>query len=154
MTSPSFEVYGRPNCGWCDKAKELLTEKGLSFQYHSTDDFETLNRLKTLVPGVKTVPQIFQNGTLIGGYEDLINHMTFDDDDEVMNQLSNGIKRITFTKLDKTIRTMRATRDMAIIGEYDQNAGANGQINVYDVDGKGWKSFRIENLISLEADAA
>lgn len=36
---------------------------------------EVLDQLRELVPGAKTVPQIFIDGTYIGGYTDLVDHL-------------------------------------------------------------------------------
>ena len=63
-------IYTAPECPYCSAAKELLRGKGLSLReidVSDEDDFEELVK-KT---GWKTVPQIFINGKLIGGFREL-----------------------------------------------------------------------------------
>ena len=69
-----FEVYGRNNCVWCDRAKALLDEKSLPYRYYNIEEDENdLIDFKILFPGKKTVPQIMTGSLYIGGYEDLNN---------------------------------------------------------------------------------
>jgi glutaredoxin len=78
-----FEIYGRNNCVWCDRAKELLTSYGLEFEYANIEESEAARaEFKRLWPTARTVPQIIEwsDGdtivlpvwTHIGGYEDLV----------------------------------------------------------------------------------
>lgn len=67
-----YKVYGRPNCGYCEKAKTLLSIKGLQFTYIDVlEKPENLTEMKRLVPNAKTVPQIFLDDTHIGGFTEL-----------------------------------------------------------------------------------
>lgn len=72
-----FEIYGRNNCVWCDRAKALLDEKGLTYKYMNIEENENyLEAFKENFPGAKTVPQIikldwYDVDEWIGGYEDL-----------------------------------------------------------------------------------
>jgi glutaredoxin 3 len=66
-----IEIYTKNYCPYCHRAKELLDIKGVPFvEYDITDDpgkeTEMLQR-----SGRKTVPEIFIDGTLIGGCDDL-----------------------------------------------------------------------------------
>ena len=70
-----YMIYGITRCPSCDKAKALLTEKGLEFEFINLDlnpeHFHVIQELGTI-----TVPQIFDGtGEHICGYEDL--HKTF-----------------------------------------------------------------------------
>lgn len=72
-----FEVYGRNNCVWCERAKALLNEKGLPFAYYNIEeDSKALHEFKFIFRGAKTVPQIcigmYDEVEVIGGYEDLV----------------------------------------------------------------------------------
>lgn len=67
-----FEVITAGKCPFCDKAKALLTEKGLNF---------TETRLTTpgekhafVQAGFSTVPQIYKNNVLIGGHAELVKY--------------------------------------------------------------------------------
>lgn len=65
-------IYGKSDCIWCDRAKDLCTEYNLEYEYKSIQVEEYLTELRDLVPTVKTVPQIFWYGRHIGGYNDLV----------------------------------------------------------------------------------
>lgn len=64
-------IYGHDRCGWCKKAKKLASDYGLPHVWKDTDTAEILNTLKTILPDVKSVPQIWWHDRYIGGYEDL-----------------------------------------------------------------------------------
>ena len=60
------------NCPYCVKAKGLLTQRGVSFETVMIDDWSDEqwdNLVKT--SGMKTVPQVYVDGQLIGGYTQL-----------------------------------------------------------------------------------
>ncbi|MEM9708329.1 MAG: glutaredoxin 3 [Pseudomonadota bacterium] len=66
------EIYTSPLCGFCHAAKRLLTVKGVSFteidlSQHPEKRAEMLQRAM----GRHTVPQIFIDGTHVGGSDDL-----------------------------------------------------------------------------------
>jgi glutaredoxin len=64
------EIFGKPNCPWCDRALALAAEHKLPVNYRDfTKEAGALAELKRRVPGVKTVPQIFTSDRYIGGYE-------------------------------------------------------------------------------------
>ena len=65
-------VYSMLNCPYCVKAKGLLTQRGVSFETVMIDDWsddQWDNLVKT--SGMKTVPQVYLDGQLIGGYTQL-----------------------------------------------------------------------------------
>jgi glutaredoxin 3 len=66
-------IYSTPVCPYCDRAKRFLTQKGASF---TNIDITTAPHLRDEMMaksgGRKTVPQIFINGTHIGGCDDLM----------------------------------------------------------------------------------
>lgn len=66
-----FYLIVGDKCQWCDKAKELLNEKGLGFTAHSYKEHDMILPLM-IKADLRTVPQIWkQGGDYIGGYEDL-----------------------------------------------------------------------------------
>lgn len=70
MSQP-VQVYSKSNCPYCVLAKNLLAEKGVTFQEINLDGKEReLRELKERT-GLRTVPQIFIGEKLIGGYQDL-----------------------------------------------------------------------------------
>ena len=67
-----IKIYTKSYCPSCDLAKEILKNKGASFQEVLMDDKP--EEMKQLVEQtqMKTVPQIFINGHLIGGCSDMM----------------------------------------------------------------------------------
>lgn len=67
-----IKIYSKPNCPWCVKAKELMNSLGLKYHEFVLDVDYTRDELRELIGENKplTVPQIFVNMNLIGGYED------------------------------------------------------------------------------------
>jgi glutaredoxin len=66
-----IEVYGKPDCVWCEKAKSLLESRNIPFNYFSVGEDVDLELIKEKFPGVKSVPIITVDGFRIGGYESL-----------------------------------------------------------------------------------
>ena len=61
------EIITDEFCKWCDKAKELMQNRNILYtELQLEDSFETMKKYN-----LKTVPQIFVDGNLIGGYTDL-----------------------------------------------------------------------------------
>ena len=69
----TIKMYKKNPCPFCDRAKSLLDEKGLKYEVVDlTNNIVELEALKAKT-GWKTVPMIFINNELIGGYTDLKN---------------------------------------------------------------------------------
>ena len=65
------EIFGKPDCIHCEKAKFLCKQKGISYSYQELGkDFETGLMLEKF-PGAKTFPQVVVDGQHLGGYDDL-----------------------------------------------------------------------------------
>ena len=65
------EIFGKPDCIHCEKAKFLCKQKGIDYSYQELGkDFE-MGLMLEKFPGAKTFPQIIVNGKHIGGYDDL-----------------------------------------------------------------------------------
>lgn len=76
----SFIVYSKPGCGFCDKAKDLLSSKNLEYSELILDvgqvkddskTYVTVEQLLKKVPNARTVPQIFHGEKYIGDYDAL-----------------------------------------------------------------------------------
>lgn len=67
----NFTIYSRPACPWCDKAADLIAQRG--FTYDWADYYDLVDTWDTVTLGSMpaTVPQIFCEGEYIGGYESL-----------------------------------------------------------------------------------
>lgn len=71
MASP-VRIYTTNYCGFCVRAKELLTRKGVDFEeIDVTSDDALRARLVEMSGGQRTVPQIWIGDTHVGGYTDL-----------------------------------------------------------------------------------
>ena len=67
-----IEVYTTKYCPYCTRAKALLRSKGVEFdEIDVTDDPELRMRMVELSGGRRTVPEIFINGEIIGGCDEL-----------------------------------------------------------------------------------
>jgi glutaredoxin len=64
-------VWSKYHCPYCDQAKALLTQKGIQFEEKKIGDGYTKEELLEAVPTARTVPQIFLDGKLIGGFTEL-----------------------------------------------------------------------------------
>lgn len=70
--SPTVTVYTTRYCPYCDAAKKLLNQRGIPFVEVrlSEDDDQAWDELSAR-SGMQTVPQIFADEKLIGGYREL-----------------------------------------------------------------------------------
>ena len=68
-----------PDCQWCDKAKELLEEKGMKYSVINSDK----KFFGVLMKETKStqVPQIIVNGEFVGDYHNLVEHLKKDEDE-------------------------------------------------------------------------
>ena len=65
-----YIILGKPDCPFCDKARELLDSKGLMYMYVDVKNPSNDSYLSFLKEnGIRTVPQVFE--LLPGGYENL-----------------------------------------------------------------------------------
>lgn len=64
-------VWSKNNCPFCDRAKALLTLKGIEFEERKIGEGYSKEDLLEAVPNARTVPQIFLNEKLIGGFVEL-----------------------------------------------------------------------------------
>lgn len=69
-----FVIYGKSNCRYCDRAKELLSKKEIEFEYNDLNTEEKIEQFKSENPGVRTVPYILKDGSVIGGYTELVEY--------------------------------------------------------------------------------
>ncbi len=64
-------VWSKYHCPYCDQAKALLKQKGIIFEERKIGDGFSKEDLLESVPGARTVPQIFLDDKLIGGFMEL-----------------------------------------------------------------------------------
>ena len=68
-------VWSKYNCPYCDQAKALLTQRGIKYEERKIGDGYTREELLEADPNARTVPQIFINNQLIGGFTELRRHI-------------------------------------------------------------------------------
>lgn len=68
----NVEIYTKAFCGYCARAKALLDSKGVTFtEYDITMGGPGRVEMLQRAHGASTVPQIFIDGTHVGGSDDL-----------------------------------------------------------------------------------
>lgn len=66
------EIYISPFCGYCSRAKRLLSSKGVEFtEYDVLADSSLRDEMQKRAPGSYTVPQVFIDGVPVGGSDDI-----------------------------------------------------------------------------------
>lgn len=68
-------VWSKYHCPYCDQAKALLTRHDIEFEEKKIGDGYTKEELLEAVPTARTVPQIFLDDKLIGGFTELKQHL-------------------------------------------------------------------------------
>ena len=76
-----IEIYGKPQCPFCDRAKALCEQKGYEYTYKQLDEDFTREELFERFPSARTFPQITAHGEYLGGYTEF-------------EQWSNGLRRV------------------------------------------------------------
>jgi glutaredoxin 3 len=67
----NIEIYSKPTCPFCVKAKKLLKRYKLPFHEYDVNIPKYRHDMIKRTNNAKTVPQIFINSKLIGGYDHL-----------------------------------------------------------------------------------
>jgi len=76
-----YTIYATHKCSYCNAAQNLLTQQGKDYNVKYIDTSkEVFEEMQALVPGAKTVPQIFLNEgdgfhQHIGGHDDLVTYL-------------------------------------------------------------------------------
>jgi glutaredoxin 3 len=69
-------VWSKDQCPFCVQAKNLLEMKGIEYEERNVSKDWTKEQLLEAVPGARTVPQIFLDGELVGGFDKLKQRLT------------------------------------------------------------------------------
>jgi glutaredoxin 3 len=64
-------MYTTAWCGYCDRARSLLLERGLTYEEMNLDDDPAFRATLFDLTGRWTVPQVLIDGEPIGGYTEL-----------------------------------------------------------------------------------
>lgn len=69
--SAAVTIYTTPWCGYCARAKALLTRKGVAFTEIDVEARRELREQMIARSGRRTVPQVFIGERHVGGSDDL-----------------------------------------------------------------------------------
>ena len=64
-------VWSKDQCPYCDQAKALLKSRNIEFEERNIMHGWTREQLLEAVPNARTVPQIFLDEELVGGFIEL-----------------------------------------------------------------------------------
>ena len=68
-------VWSKDSCPFCLQAKALLESKGIKFEERNVSKDWTREQLLAAVPNARTLPQIFLDDKLVGGFTELRKHL-------------------------------------------------------------------------------
>lgn len=66
-----IEIWGKPNCTYCDQAKSLCERRELKYIYKTLGTDFTREEILKEFPDARTFPQIKINNIAIGGHTEL-----------------------------------------------------------------------------------
>ena len=69
-------VWSKDQCPYCVQAKALLESRGIEYEERNINNGWDKDDLLTAVPGARTVPQIFLDEELVGGFNELRKRLT------------------------------------------------------------------------------
>ena len=69
-------VYSKTVCPYCVQAKALLENRGIEYEERNINDGWDREDLLAAVPGARSVPQIFLDNELVGGFTELRTRLT------------------------------------------------------------------------------
>jgi hypothetical protein len=81
--------------------------------------------------------------------------------EEILSGLMDGISEVSFLKKNGEIRRMKCTLDFKLIPPHEINVAKKSFLNsstnpvvvipVWDIEHDGWRSFRIDSIISFNS---
>jgi glutaredoxin 3 len=83
---PQVIMYTTSWCPYCRAAKSLFAAKKVDFTEIDVSEEPKLRLDMERLSGRRTVPQIFINGTPIGGYDDVLSLETSGELDKLLNE--------------------------------------------------------------------
>ena len=63
-----IEIWSKPSCPFCVKAKNLFEREGYEYKYYMLNDEFSREELFEKFPSARTFPQITAHGEYLGGY--------------------------------------------------------------------------------------
>jgi glutaredoxin 3 len=71
MSTPEIVMYSTTYCPYCERARALLSRKGVAYTEIKVDDDPAQREVMMKRSGRRTVPQIFIGERHIGGFDDM-----------------------------------------------------------------------------------
>ena len=68
-------VWSKNQCPYCVQAKNLLESRVIEYEERNINEGYTKEQLLEVVPNARTLPQIFIDDKLIGGFAELRQHL-------------------------------------------------------------------------------
>ena len=72
MTDAKIDLFTKPDCPYCAKAKDVLRGAGLPWREHDVTSSDRVADLSVALSGVSTVPQAFVGKTHLNGSTDIV----------------------------------------------------------------------------------
>ena len=69
-----FLIFTKYRCSYCDRAKTLIEQMGFEYESINIEEDNNIEILLEKNKYARTMPQIFINDKLIGGYTDLVKY--------------------------------------------------------------------------------
>jgi len=69
-------VWSKNQWPYCDQAKALLKSRGIEYEERNVSQDWTREQLLEAVPNARTLPQIFLDQELVGGFTELRKKLT------------------------------------------------------------------------------
>ena len=69
-----FLIFTKYICSYCDRSKALIEQKGYKYESINIEEDNNIDILLEKNKYARTMPQIFINDKLIGGYTDLVKY--------------------------------------------------------------------------------
>lgn len=69
-------VWSTATCSFCKQAKALLDKHNIPYEERMIGSDWTKEQLLEEVPNARTVPQIFIDENYVGGYTELVKHLS------------------------------------------------------------------------------
>lgn len=69
-------VWSKDSCPFCVQAKALLESRGIEYEERNVSQAWTREQLLEAVPNARTLPQIFLDEELVGGFTELRKKLT------------------------------------------------------------------------------
>ena len=69
-------VWSKDQCPYCDQAKALLKSRNIEYEERNVSQDWTREQLLEAVPTARTLPQIFLDQELVGGFTELRKKLT------------------------------------------------------------------------------